>query len=241
MSIKINMNILEKISKNEYLEKDINKHINSILDINLDTIKNDSTKGILLSILERASCITFSDIELLNIKKDNRRELYRLYTESKEIVVENRFNKFQCIEKLSEEFDLKISNSELTYFILLMYITGIKLNDTFPMIPGLYKQLLPLSDLSIWISKVDEYMSNHDTDWIELKDYKDKDKAISMALFEYKISYDSIHNILYKGFIKQSLNSTLYVSKENSKVVKYDERMIFSKYLNPTHEMIIIA
>lgn len=231
------LNVLEKIEKNEYLEKNRNDYLNKLLDVTIDDIKKDCKQRIILSILKRITVISFSDKKL---ETANKRELYRLYTDSKEIVVKNRKNKMNCIISISDEFNLKTTESELTYFILVMYYMSIKLNDTFPMIPGLYKQLLPLCNLEEFFSEAEECMYNKPTDWVELEDYNIVKNTKPLANIEYMMSYDSLNNRKYNKSIKAELMSTMYVSEENVSKVIYQERMIFSKYFNPRYEMIII-
>ena len=278
---KVDFNILEKIANNNELDDNIRNNINSILDVDIDDIKKDVQKGIILSILERITMITFNTVLLndanafnadnksskdasnvdnksskdasnndtiknkpleANNEKSNVKNLYKLYTEAKEIVVKYRNEKINCIVALSDAFNLTIIKPELTYFMLIMYQVGIKLNDTYPMIPGLFKKQLPLCDLSMYFDKVEEYMSNKNTDWVEFKEYNSNE--LTLMPFEYAISYASLHDSLYVGFVRNDLRSTIYVSKDNAKVILdnniYNERMIYSKYLTPKHQMIVV-
>ena len=228
------INNLEKLLKNEYTGDDLINHMNQLLDVSIEDIKKDCDKKIILNTIMKIDVITFSDKKLI---KEHKRELYKLYTDAKELVVKYRKNKLKCVITISDEFDLKINHTELSYFILIMYYVGIKLNDTFPMIPGLFKQLLPLCNIEHLFNETEECMSNKSTNWTELE----INEKCQLMTYEYEISYDSLNNIKYNNVIKSDLTSTLYVSEENANKIYYQERLVFSKYFNPRYEMIIIC
>jgi len=168
----------------------------------------------------------------LKVKDSSKARLFEIYLEAKEIVVRNRKRLISGIVELSDFFDLSVKNTEMIYFLLILYHFSLKLNDTFPMIPGLFKKMMQMSFLGKFQENAIDCIFDERTDWIEPEN-------VSNASFEYQISYCSLNGIEYKGIVFVP-STTIYVDEVNSrKISRFDEKMLFSKFLKRSNKMVV--
>ena len=238
------MEIIKQIARNEYVGNDLNEQLNKVLYITIEDIKKDS-EGYILSIIERLSFITFSDEPSKALSEGKTKDepskdetqvipsLYKLYIDSKEIVMSYRKEPIKGMTELSNIFNLSVGKYEMIYFLMIMYQVSLKLNDTFPMIPGLYKNMFKYTLIGKWYQRAIEYLFDERTDW---KEMTEEDSTTS---FEHNFSYCSMNNIEFKGIVVEP-KTTIYINEINkNKITIYDERKLFSKYIPLKHKLIV--
>lgn len=160
---------------------------------------------------------TIPDYVLDVSAKPSKYSLLNIYLNAKEIVVVDRKRRIDSAVKLSDAFDLDLASVEFAYFLLVMYFFGLKLNDTKPMIPGLFKALLRTSVVGMYSAVYIDIMLNKETDWSE----KNLDN----------ISKESLEGTKHDTLIPGLFMHTVYVSKENVDAVIKISGTIWSKYI----------
>ena len=118
---------------------------------------------------------TIPDYVLDVSAKPSKYSLLNIYLNAKEIVVMDRKRCIDSAVKLSDAFDLDLASVEFAYFLLIMYFFGLKINDTKPMVPGLFKALLRTSVIGMYSAVYIDVILNKETDWSE-KDLDDISK-----------------------------------------------------------------
>lgn len=214
------LEVLRKLAKNESVDN-IEESLQKLLAVKIEDIKEDCREGSILSVLKRVLMISYGDKPLTNTSDEyiNNYSLMEIYLQSKEIAVKNRKNKIQGFIEICDLFKLSMTNSEGTYFMLLMYYFGLKLNDTQPMIPGLFKTFLSVSNLRIWNDEYMEILLDSSTNWIEPKECK--------GSYEEQITYCSLNNVAYDGIMTLP-KKTLYVSSSTKPYVSFVKNLIYS-------------
>ena len=234
----------------------LNKEYEMILSANIDDIKYDSDKGIILNILKNAKSI---HINLNKELKDGEAadSLYILYINSKEILVKYRFSKITTACELSNKFDLDIKTNELAYFVLIMCYFSMKLHDTFPMIPALYKTLLNCTNLSQWRDETDILFENDELEWDEKFDKMKKTTELDITKASLKLSTlrvdkdakdkykeereEIMKTVLPEGLIMSfTVSNPLYISKEFANMITAEKGLIYSKYYPIGYKLMII-
>ena len=166
---------------------------------------------------EQSSSETIPDYVLDVSTKPSKYSLLNIYLNAKEIVVMDRKRCIDSAVKLSDAFNLDLASVEFAYFLLIMYFFGLKINDTKPMIPGLFKALLRTSVIGMYSAVYIDIIMNKETDWSE----KDLDNISKESLKGKK------HDTLIPGLFMH----TVYVSKENVDAIIPMSGMIWSKYI----------
>ena len=227
----MSLEVLRKLSKNESVD-DIDNALQKLLSIKIEDIKKDSREGHILSVLKRIRMISYGDKPLKNTSEEyiNNYSLMEIYLQSKEIAVKNRKSLIQGFVEMCDLFKLSVSDSEGTYFMLLMYYFGLKLNDTQPMIPGLFKMFLSVSDLRVWNEEYMEILLDNSTNWIEPEKCE--------GTYEEKLTYCSLNNVGYDG-IMTIPKKTLYVSSSTKPYVSFVKNLIYSALFAERFDVIV--
>ena len=160
---------------------------------------------------------TIPDYVLDVSAKPSKYSLLNIYLNAKEIVVMDRKRCIDSAVKLSDAFDLDLASVEFAYFLLIMYFFGLKINDTKPMVPGLFKALLRTSVIGMYSAVYIDVILNKETDWSE-KDLDD-------------ISKESLEGKKHDTLIPGLFMHTVYVSKENVDAIIPMSGLIWSKYI----------
>ena len=227
----MSLEVLRKLSKNEAVG-DIDNALQSLLSVKIEDIKKDSCKGCILSVLKRVRMISYGDKPLTNTSEEyiNNYSLMEIYLQSKEIAVKNRKKLIQGFVEMCDLFNLSVSDSEGTYFMLLMYYFSMKLNDTQPMIPGLFKLMLSVSDLRVWNEEYVKILLDSSTNWIEPTNCGNT--------YEEKLTYCSLNNVGYDG-IMTIPKKTLYVSTSTKPYVSFVKNLIYSSLFPERFNVIV--
>lgn len=225
------LEVLRKLSKNEAVV-DIDNALQKLLSVKIEDIKKDCRDGYILSVLKRVRMISYGDKPLMNTSEEyvNNYSLMEIYLQSKEIAVGNRKNKILGFVELCDLFKLSLTNSEGTYFMLLMYYFSLKLNDTQPMIPGLFKLMLSVSDLRVWNEEYMEILFDSSTNWIEPTNCGNT--------YEEGITYCSLNNVGYDGIMRLP-KKTLYVSSSTKPYVSFVKNLIYSSLFPERFNVIV--
>lgn len=225
------LEVLRKLSKNEAVG-DIDNALQKLLSVKIEDIKNDCRDGSILSVLKRVRMISYGDKPLTNTSEEyiNNYSLMEIYLQSKEIAVKKRKNKIQGFIELCDLFKLSLTNSEGTYFMLLMYYFGLKLNDTQPMIPGLFKVMLSVSDLRVWNEEYMEILLDSSTNWIEPTNCGNT--------YEEGITYCSLNDVAYGGIMRLP-KKTLYVSSSTKPYVSFVKNLTYSSLFPERFNVIV--
>lgn len=191
-----------------------NEHANSP-DNKQETDKDDHANIPLKH--EQSSSETIPDYVLGVSAKPSKYSLLNIYLNAKEIVVMDRKRCIDSAVKLSDAFNLDLASVEFAYFLLIMYFFGLKINDTKPMIPGLFKALLRTSVVGMYSAVYIDVILNKETGWSE-KDLDD-------------ISKESLEGKKHDTLIPGLFMHTVYVSKENVDAIIPMSGLIWSKYI----------
>lgn len=225
--------ITANLSENSSIQPEVNEKTETVPENHSENHENISDMNSKTeTVPENHEGKTEENKNRLRVKDSSKARLFEIYLEAKEIAVRNRKRLISGIVELSDFFDLSVKNTEMIYFLLILYHFSLKLNDTFPMIPGLFKKMMQMSFLGKFQEKAIDCIFDERTDWIE------PEKA-SNASFEYQISYCSLNGIEYKGIVLVP-STTIYVDEVNSrKISRFDEKMLFSKFLKHKNKMIV--